>query len=222
MVCPSSATLAQPEAGAGGSERGIAAEQLRFEPRRLLAQRCRDRIVERRHGGADHERNHERRRDELPGRDAGRPRHDELQAARQIQIAEHRRDEHGEGHDPLGDEGYPIERDLGDEECREILDVSGAAEHLDEIDHRDQRECPCEHGEDRGQEAQSEISRERAGHEVCPIGPPARCARRSAMVLIALVMKAGGSTMKPREMPRYPSTKAPTSATYGSASTIGV
>ena len=98
---------------------------------------------------AEHERDEERGRDELPGRDAGGARHHELQAARQIQIAEHRRDQDRERQDAFGDEGHAIERDLGDQERRDILEIAGATQHLDEVDHRDHRERAREHGENR-------------------------------------------------------------------------
>ena len=133
-----------------------------------------------------------RGRDELPSRHSGGARDHQLQPPRQIQVAEHRADQHGERHHALGDEGHAKERDLGDEEGRDVLDVRGAPHQLEKIDHRDQHERAREHGKHRGEEAPSEISRERPGdHGACPIRALVRWAMRSMTAVIELVMKAG-------------------------------
>ena len=85
---------------------------------------------------------------------------DQFKPARQVQIAEHGGDQHREWHDALGQERHAIERDLGDVERRDVLDVAGAPEHFDEINQRDQHQQAGEYGRGRTEEAQSEIGRE--------------------------------------------------------------
>jgi len=89
-----------------------------------------------------------------------------------------------------------------------VREISGAPKQFHEIDERNQREGPREHRDDRVQEAQSEIARERSeNHGVCPVRPGLRLAMRS-IAFAMLVTNAGTSRMTPREIVKYPNTNA--------------
>src|SRR5262249_51562112 len=123
----------------------------------------------------------------------------------------------------LGDERHAKHRNLGHDQCRSILHVPRAPHQLEKIDHRREHQRTREHGHHRREEAPPEVPRQRPGdHDVCPIAAPARWARRSVIAAIALVTKAGGSMMTPREIATYPSTKVAVRPRYGSSSAIGV
>src|SRR5262245_2110156 len=117
---------------------------------------------------------------------------------------------------------HPIERDLGDQDGGDVLHVGGAPHHLDVVDHCDQEQEPEENGDDRADEAHSEIAPERAGHHcVCPAAAAVRRDSPSASALMVLVMNAGGSMMRPRRIAQVPKTKVTASATYGITRAIG-
>src|SRR5262249_70990 len=134
-----------------------------------------------------------------------------------------RADQHRERHHALGNERHAKQRYLGDDQPRSLLRVRQTPHHFEEIDHRGEHQRAREHGQDGREEAPPEILRQRAAdHDVCPIAAPARWAMRSVIAVIALVTKAGGSMMTPREIAKYPSTKVAIRPRYGSSSAIGV
>ena len=150
--------LAHPKSAARIAEALVAARQFGLESGRQLAQVGGDRIIDRGQCDTDQGGDDDGGRDELPGRNAGGARDRELQAPRQIQVAEHRADEDGERHHAFGDEGHPKNRDLRDDESRDVLDVRGAPQQLKKVDHRGQHQGASEHGKNRREEAPTEIT----------------------------------------------------------------
>ena len=77
----------------------------------------RDGIVDRNRDHADRERDEEAGLQELPGRDAGRPRHHQFELAAELEQGRHAAEQHREGHDLLGDGRGPKQGELR-HQCR--------------------------------------------------------------------------------------------------------
>src|SRR5579883_179401 len=237
--------LAHPEAVAVAlhPRLGATAQVADLEPRGSLLQRGGERVVDEGREHAEDERDEDRRRDELPGRDAGRARDHELEPARQVEIAGHAGDQDRERHDALGDLRHAKERRLGDDQRRNVGQVGGLAHQLDVLDERDQREDP-EEDEDRGdEEAQAEVATERAdgqraaqesrrsaseggirhgaGHGAGPHVVANRRDRRSVTACTARTRKAGGSMIVACEIASRQSAVAANTATYWKVSATG-
>src|SRR5262249_2095055 len=206
--------LAYPETAAEVVEAARPTEQLGLESGRMLAQRRRQRIIEPGRDDALQQPDDDRRPDELPGRDSGRARDNQFEAARQVEVAHHAGGHHRERQHTFGQMRDAIQRNLRDEEGRDILHVRRAPHHLDEIDHRDDHQHARKNDQDGAEEAPAEIARERAGHHHCadPVATAVRRATPSTNALTALVINAGGSMMMPRAIAQIPRTNVAASA----------
>ena len=99
------------------------------------------------------------RRDELPGRHAGRARHHEFEPPRQAEIAGHRADQHAERQDALRDLRHAVQRDLGDQQRGDVRRRRPMRRiMLDVVEQDDQREDAEQHRDQRGEEAHAEIA----------------------------------------------------------------
>ena len=148
----------------------------------------------------------DRRRDELPGRHAGRARDHQFEPARQIQVAGHGADQHAERHDALGELRHAEERDLRHQERRNVRDVGrcAAASRCSRSSRPARRRRRIPRARRRGSAARNSAracrSRGISASRLCRT--PGRC--RSVRALMALVTKAGGSMIRPREIPKKP------------------
>ncbi len=195
------AALRDPEAIDGGLKTQlVVAGNLGLEPLGFLLKHRGDRIVDRGRDNADAERHEQRGRDELPGRHASRAGDHEFEPPRQAEIAGHRADQRAERQDALGDLRNAEQRGLGDLDGRDVRRIRQPTHHLDVVDQDDQREHAEQHRDQRGQELHAEIARERAGHRAAPAIAAIRCATHSWMRPLAVVRKAGGSMISPREI----------------------
>ena len=138
------------------------------------------RIVERATTTPIDEDDDERRRDELPYRNAGGARHDQFQFAREIEERDHRAEQHGEGQRLLGDGRGMQERNPGHQQAGRSGRVAGAAQHFDEIDRVNEGEDAREDREDRPEEAPGEVTPERAADHRASPAKARRRIRRAA------------------------------------------
>ena len=128
---------------------GKLAHHLGFKALGALVQHGSERVVKRGGDGAEQERRNERWRHKLPGGNACGARYDQLQAARQPQIARHRSHQHRERHDALGELGDAERGNLGEDQGRSLRPVGAAAQQFDVVDHRRERDHAEERADDR-------------------------------------------------------------------------
>ena len=110
------------------------------------------------------ERARERRRDELPGRNAGGARHHEFEPPRQREIAGHGADQDAERHQLFEQLRHAEQRGLRDRDRGGRRQARGLADHLDVVDQHEQHEDAGEHADRRDHEAAGKIAPERVGH----------------------------------------------------------
>ena len=153
--------LADPETASGALQAGLlrAADIFDLEALRLFLQVCGAGIVGRGREHAEHESDEEGRGDELPGRYASRARDDEFQAARQVQVAHHRADEHRERHQDFHQLRDAGQRNRRADERRRVRRIAAAPDQLDIVDERHQAEAADENREQCAEEAPTEIAR---------------------------------------------------------------
>ena len=154
------AALTHPEAAGVFPHRrgGKLARHLGFEPLGALVHHRGQRIVDRGGDGAEQKRRDHRGCDELPGGNAGRARNDQFEPARQRQIAGHRADQHRERHDALGKLRHAEHGNFRQHQRGGFRPVRAAAQQLDIVDHRGERDHAEERADDGFEKAKSEIA----------------------------------------------------------------
>ena len=133
---------------------------------------------------AEHDRARQRRRDELPGRNAGGARDHEFQPPRQREIAGHRADQDAERHHLLEQLRHAKQRCFRDHDrgCRH--QPRCLPDHFDVVDQHQKHEDAGEHAERRDHEAAGKISPERVGHHAHAVTGRPNSRRRRAFDLL--------------------------------------
>ena len=216
--------LVEPEAGGVlDAAAGRGAEQLRLHPLGEFAQVGGHRIVGGGRHDAEHDRACQRRRDELPGGNAGGARDHEFEPPRQREVAGHRADQDAERHQLFEQLRHAEQRRLRDHDrgCRN--QARGLAHHFDVIDQHQQHEDAGKHAHRRDHEAAGEITPERVGHHAHAVaGRPKSRASRAFDLLIASISAAGGSTtMPPRIIQRPTRDRRRTASRYCTSAAAG-
>ena len=175
------AALAHPEAVHGRLQAlGVVAGDLRLQALGLFLQDGGDRIVNGGGDDADAKRDHDGRRGELPGRHSGRARHHQFEPPRQAEKTGHRADQHAERQNPLADLRHAKQRNLRDQQRRDVRNVADAPHLLDVVEQDDQREDAEQHRDQRGEETHAEIAVQGADHCAGSATVPVRRTNHSA------------------------------------------
>src|SRR4029079_1420215 len=136
-------------------------------------------------------------------------------------IAGHRADQDTERQNALGDLRDAEQRDLGDQQRRDVGRVRQPAHLFDVVEQDDQHEDAGHHGRQRAAEFQAEVTRQRAGHWAVLANMPARLDNHSMTASTVRTTTAGGSMIMPRPIAaRLPAVTA-TMARYWKAMAAG-
>src|SRR6266576_439079 len=194
--------LIDPEAGRVlYAAAGSGAEQLRLHSLREFAQIGGNRIVSGCRRDSEYDRTCQRRRDELPRRNAGGARNHQFQSPRKRQITGHRSDQDAKRHHFFEQLRHAEQRRLCDRDGGDRSQPRRLPDHFDVIDQHQQNENTGEHAERRNHEAAGKISPKRVGHHAHAVaGRPKSRNRRALDLLIASISAAGGSTTMPPTM----------------------